>query len=106
SVKDTGVGIPKDKLKYIFERFRQAEPYTTRHYGGTGLGLTIAKQLIEMQGGESNVISEEGISSEFIFSLPFKKADADKKTNGKTDNKVNPEELNKLTILMAEDNLI
>lgn len=106
SVKDTGVGIPEDKLKYIFERFRQAEAFTTRHYGGTGLGLSIAKQLIEMQGGQINVKSKEGIGSEFIFSLPFKKADIAKKKNIKSANKSNPQELSKLNILMAEDNLI
>src|SRR6185312_2989172 len=105
-IKDTGVGIPEDKLKYIFERFRQAEPFTTRHYGGTGLGLSIAKQLVEMQGGEINVKSIEGIGSEFIFSLPFKKADDDEKKGDKTITKINPEELSKLSILMVEDNLI
>ncbi len=106
SIKDTGVGIPEDKLKYIFERFRQAESFTTRHYGGTGLGLSIAKQLVEMQGGEITVKSVEGIGSEFIFSLPFKKADDAEKKVDKTITKINLEELSKLAILMVEDNLI
>jgi len=106
SVKDTGVGIPEDKLKYIFERFRQAETYTTRHYGGSGLGLSIAKQLIELQGGEIHVKSIEGMGSEFIFSLPFKKAITTIEKSKKTLSKINVEELGKLNILMAEDNPI
>lgn len=106
SVKDTGVGIPEDKLKYIFERFRQADSHTTRHYGGTGLGLSIAKQLIELQGGEIHVRSIDGIGSEFIFSLSFKKAQIAVEKNKKAPSKINVEELNKLNILMVEDNPI
>ncbi len=71
SVKDTGIGIPADKLGTIFERFRQADSGTTRKYGGTGLGLAICKQLVEMHGGTLNVRSEEGAGSEFYFSIPL-----------------------------------
>jgi signal transduction histidine kinase len=71
SVVDTGIGIPADKLSTIFERFRQADSSTTRKYGGTGLGLAICKQLVEMHGGTLIVRSEEGIGSEFSFSIPL-----------------------------------
>ena len=52
SIKDTGIGIPSDKLQSVFERFSQAETHTTRNYGGTGLGLSIARQLVTLQGGQ------------------------------------------------------
>jgi signal transduction histidine kinase len=68
SVKDTGIGIPEKKLKTIFERFTQAEESTTRKFGGTGLGLNIVKQLIELQHSEIQVKSKLGHGSEF-FSL-------------------------------------
>ncbi|MBE7468821.1 MAG: hypothetical protein DPW09_02395 [Anaerolineae bacterium] len=71
SVIDTGIGIPADKLNTVFERFRQADAGTTRKYGGTGLGLAICKQLVEMHGGTLNVKSQEGLGSEFYFTVPL-----------------------------------
>ncbi len=73
-LKDTGIGIPADKLPIIFERFTQADTNITRNYGGTGLGLAISKQLIELLGGTVDVCSDEGIGTEFSFTLPFAKA--------------------------------
>lgn len=76
TVKDTGIGIPQDKLKSVFDSFSQAGNDVARKYGGTGLGLTISKQLVELQHGSIAVKSAEGFGSEFIFQLPFKFASA------------------------------
>ena len=69
-VEDTGIGIPKDKQAKIFDSFNQAEGDTTRKYGGTGLGLTITKQLAELLGGELTLTSEEGNGSTFSLTIP------------------------------------
>jgi PAS domain S-box-containing protein len=70
-VRDTGIGIPKDKHDIIFESFTQASPDTTRHFGGTGLGLAICKKLVELQGGIIDLVSEPGKGSTFRFNLTF-----------------------------------
>jgi signal transduction histidine kinase len=71
AVKDTGVGIAKDKLHTVFERFSQVDGSSTRRAGGTGLGLTITKQLVELHNGEIFVESELGSGSTFWFTLPI-----------------------------------
>lgn len=70
-VEDTGIGIPQDKLSTIFESFSQADASVTRKYGGTGLGLTIVKQLAELQHGKISVKSEEDKGSKFMVQIPY-----------------------------------
>jgi signal transduction histidine kinase/CheY-like chemotaxis protein len=70
-VRDTGAGIPAEKLGFIFEKFTQADSSTTRKYGGTGLGLAITRRLVEIHSGQVHVESELGKGSTFIVTLPF-----------------------------------
>ncbi|HEX9153128.1 MAG TPA: ATP-binding protein, partial [Flavobacterium sp.] len=74
TIIDTGIGIPENKIDSIFESFNQASNETTRKFGGTGLGLTITRKLIELQGGTLTVESEVAKGSEFSFLLQYKKA--------------------------------
>ncbi len=104
-VRDTGIGIPKDKHEMIFDSFTQATPDTTRHYGGTGLGLSICKKLVELQGGHINVVSEPGVGSTFGFVLSFgipEKSDISKQ-NEATETYCG---LEGKKVLVAEDNKI
>ncbi len=98
SVKDTGIGISGEKMDLIFDKFSQLDNSTTRKYGGTGLGLTISKQLVEMMGGNMGVESEEGKGSEFWFTVSLEK-------QGRSDRKeTNTEEVKGARILIVDDN--
>ncbi|MFM7858724.1 MAG: ATP-binding protein, partial [Flammeovirgaceae bacterium] len=106
-VNDTGIGIPEDKLFTIFESFSQADTSVTRKYGGTGLGLTIVKQLVELQGGQVSVKSVVDEGSSFSFTLPYE-ISAIKSSSlhsytlkGKTDRT-----LRGMRVLLVEDNEI
>jgi len=105
TVKDTGIGIPKDKHMVIFDSFTQASPDTTRRFGGTGLGLAICKKLIEMQGGTITLESEPGKGSTFRFVISF--SISEKGSQPKTaELQENYSGLEGKKILVAEDNKI
>jgi len=74
-VEDNGMGIPAKELPHIFERFYQVESHLTRRHGGMGLGLSVAKSMIEMHGGRIWAESTEGVGSKFTFLLPLEKKD-------------------------------
>ena len=103
SVKDTGIGIPHEKLTSIFDRFTQASNETTRKYGGTGLGLSISRNLIEILGGKLNVISAENSGSEFTFNLEFPKGNSVQSSNTAKVVKSNSL-IRHVKVLLMEDN--
>lgn len=107
SIEDTGIGIPENKLTTVFESFTQARSDTTRKYGGTGLGLTIVKKIVELQRGEVSVHSVEGQGSTFIIDLPFEKSVSDnlkQKLEGVNKEEVKADYPKNIRVLMAEDN--
>ena len=105
TIKDTGIGIPQERLSVIFDPFVQADVSTTRKYGGTGLGLNIAKKLVDLQGGTIVAESKLGEGSVFSFTIEFKKFSAQPQeeipvTASKT------KDLNGLNVLFVEDNKV
>lgn len=104
-IKDSGIGIPEKSLPTIFDSFTQASSDTTRKFGGTGLGLTISRQLIELQGGSLHVKSEVGKGTTFFFSIPYPIGD-EKEIGKRKDSQydIKPEDLKGIKILLVEDN--
>jgi len=107
TVEDTGIGIASDKLTKIFDSFEQAEEDTSNKYGGTGLGLTIVKKLVELKGGELTFSSQIGKGSVFNFSNWY--TIVNKPEPKTTEHKPNGgilQPFNDINVLVAEDNLV
>jgi signal transduction histidine kinase len=102
SIKDTGIGIEEDRVHLIFQSYFQEENSTSRKYGGTGLGLTISKKLVEMMGGEIGVISQKGEGSEFFFNLVLSHAEGDDSFYKLDRSIIKPE----FKVLLVDDNIV
>ncbi|NOR86126.1 MAG: response regulator [Bacteroidales bacterium] len=103
SIKDTGIGIAKEKTKIIFDNFQKVQNKDNQQYGGTGLGLSICKSLSLLIGGDIWVDSEEGVGSTFHFSFPYQAADQE---NAEVKTNISTPDLHDKTILIVEDERI
>lgn len=105
-VRDTGIGIPSDKIDGLFKEFNQVHTDTTRKYGGTGLGLHITEKLVKLQNGFITVTSELGGGSCFSIQIPYAYNDNESSAPGVNTSQLKGNELKGLTILSVEDNEI
>ena len=103
SVKDTGIGIPEDKIDSLFSAFSQVDTSTTRKYGGTGLGLAISKRLVELMGGEIWVESVAGKGSTFHFTISTEES-IESKSNLATHFGLKIPQLKNMNVLIVDDN--
>jgi signal transduction histidine kinase/CheY-like chemotaxis protein/HPt (histidine-containing phosphotransfer) domain-containing protein len=104
-VNDTGIGIPKNRLKDIFDQFKQIDSAVTKKHGGTGLGLTICKKIVELQGGTIQVNSSPGLGSQFSVLISYKKGDHhyfEENQEVNIDNKL----LEGLSVLLVDDDSV
>lgn len=106
AVSDTGVGIAVDKREHIFESFTQERTETSRIFGGTGLGLTISKKLVDLFGGSIYLDSEKGEGSTFYVELEMEVAEQQKSTGGEDADRSEAENLEGVEVLVVEDNQI
>lgn len=107
NIKDSGIGIPKEKLDGVFNRFEQVNANVSSAYGGTGLGLSIAKHIVLSQGGSIGVTSELGIGAVFTFTMPFEIVEhTDAPASPRQKFEVDYSFLNNIKILLVEDNPI
>jgi PAS domain S-box-containing protein len=104
TVIDTGIGIEKENMQKIFESFMQAEEDTAKKFGGTGLGLTISKKLIELQGGSISVKSEPGKGSEFAFTIPYGRVAGSARKEQRTE--ITMEPFPGTRVMIVEDNVM
>ena len=107
-IKDTGIGIPKEKQATIFQQFEQASNDTSHKYGGTGLGLAISKKLVELQGGQIGVMSKEGEGTEFWIRMSFEKGQPLQPNSKKEEvgKEWKDKELKGMQVLLVEDNKV
>ncbi|TGU67241.1 hypothetical protein EN787_34410, partial [Mesorhizobium sp. M1C.F.Ca.ET.144.01.1.1] len=98
-VTDTGIGIPEDKLKLVFEKFRQVDTSSTRRHEGTGLGLAITSRLVEMMGGEIGVDRAEGKGSTFWFTVTLPRAE-------QGGQRITPVDVTGARVLIVDDNAV